>query len=198
MADVIGGPALIPGQQWWGPPYEPAVGLPPWWEGTRIALPWGGEQGAPDWQQLIGNAPGGAPEAQAWMNVLLPWYQQAQQQQQFVDQMRWLQQQAGQEEAYKRWLATGGWEQEAQRQQEQLGYQRWLATGGWEQEAQRQQEQLGYQRWLATGTWGHETEQQQRQLEAQREIERMRAATAREQSAMAAFGRRWLPNTRWL
>lgn len=157
----------------WPQYYTPPPSVPGgnWWGGQ--ALPWGPGAGTdvPQWKDWYGKAAGGGPEAQGWMNVMLPWYQQAQQEQQFRAQLQYLQ-----------------WQQQLQTGQagEQLGYQRWATAGGWEQEAARQAEQLGFQRWQQTGQWGQTAALQEQQLAA-RETE----------AAYGAFGRRWRPNTRW-
>ena len=96
-------------------------GIPPWagaipagaWYGMPSALPWG------DWgESPWANVPEGrGPEAQAWMNVALPWYQQQMAWNQFQSQLGWQQEQFGQEL---------GWAQQQQAQQEAL--QRELAN----------------------------------------------------------------------
>lgn len=143
-----------------------------WWGGQ--ALPWGPGSGAeiPNWRDYYGKAAGGGPEAQGWYNVMLPWYQQAQAEQQFRAQLAYLQ-----------------WQQQLQSAQaeQELEYQRWATSGGWEAEAQRQAEQLAYQRWAQTGEWEQAGELQQREL-----------ASRETQSAYETFGRRWRPNTRWV
>ena len=170
-----------------------------WWNGGQTVFPWG--SGSPNYTGMYGNAPGGAPEAQSWLNVMLPWYQQAQQQQQFGSQMeqnRWAQEgawgitreqmaqeaaRAQQQEAYQRWYAQGGWQQlEQQRALEQQ-----LTQGGWQQEMARLQAQLQQEKALTEGGW-------QQQLLRQTQAE----AANQQAVAMQTFGRRWMPNTRWM
>lgn len=187
------------GQYGFAPPPQGPTG--PWWGGGMgggmPAYPWDAGTQPPDWQRFYGTAAGGGPEAQGWMNVLLPWYQQAQQEQQFRAQLQhlqwqqqgsWVQQQQQQQQqlAYQQWAQSGGWGHETQQQERQLEYQRWLASGGWEQERERQEAQFGQQRWAQTGEWEQQQVLQEKQLAA-RETE----------SAYEAFGRRWRPNTRW-
>ena len=245
MADVIGGPAGVPGsypgayyppynpwqggqmpwsggqagagyrtnrQNQWSPsPYAPPAPVSPWW-GGGAPTPWGagaGQQPYPNWEDFYGSAPGGAPEVQSWMNTYLPWYQQAQQQQQFEQQM-----------GYQGWLTEQqlGWDQakygqgldwERQQQQNQLGFQGWQQAGQWGQDTKQQREQLGYQRWATEGGWGQETAMQGRelgsraalqteQLAVQQAIEEQRARAQETQAAWSAFGRAVPPNVRWL
>ena len=195
MSEYIGAPAYV--GNWWGA--QPSQVVP--WAGN---MDWGNM----DWTSLYGNAAGGGPEAISWFNALLPWFQQSQAQQQFGTQMdyqRWL---AQQQDALSRWATQGGWTQEqwlqnAQRdwareeQQNQLDYERWARGGQWDWEREQQRAQLEYERWATGGGWEQEKYLQQQQAALERELSRTSLESQERQTAMTAFGHRWMPNTRW-
>jgi len=173
---TMAAPPQLPTGNWWGPSGPRIV---PWGPGTAYPTP--------QWEEFYGGAPGGGPEAMAWMNVVLPWFQQAQAEQQFRTQMQHLQwstqmeqELARQQLAQQAWATRGGWQQQTeqqrreiawlqQQQQAQLGwYQReQQAQLGWER--QQQQAQLEYQRWAQGGEWGQRTAEQERELGWERE-----------------------------
>jgi hypothetical protein len=93
-------------------PWAGAIPGGPWY-GMAGALPWG-DWGEAAWAQV---PEGRGQEAMAWLNVMLPWYQQQQAWQQFGQQLGWNQQQFQQEL---------GWAQQQQAQNEAL--QRELAN----------------------------------------------------------------------
>lgn len=120
-------------------------GPPPWAGSVGEGydwLPWG-DWGQAPWASLNQKR---SQEAQAWMNVMLPWLQQQAQQQQWGTEFDWRK-------------AMDEWNQQFQQQQ-----------FGWAQ---------------AQDLWGREHAAEQ--LEAEREA-----------AALAAYGRRWRPSSRWM
>ena len=99
---------------------------------------------------------------------------------------------------YQEWATRFGGEQEAARQAEQLAYARWATGGAWGQETGMQERQLAYEKWATGGGWEQQTAMQQRGIEAEAGLQTERLASQEMQANVAAFGRRWRPNTRWL
>jgi len=174
-APGTGTPPFLP----WGPydtswPADYSSQTPPWWGGR--AMPWLYGLPAPNWQDYYGGAPGGAAEAQARYNVMLPWYQQGAQHQQALWQME-----------QNRWAQAGQWGHEYEQQRAQLEWER-----------QQQQRALEYERWQQSGQWGHEEEQLGTRLESEERQLASRLQSEELQQTISTFGHRWRPHTRWM